>query len=116
MAIPNQEIGQFKKGVSGNPAGKPKGVEHSKTRLLRLLQLVTKVRNPVTGEDEEFTIAEQLDMKIIAKAMKSDLRAYQEILDRLEGKPKQTTDITADIKGNVQINIEPDADCQPIKD
>ena len=116
MAIPNQEIGQFKKGQSGNPAGKPKGVEHSKTRLLRLLQLVTKVRNPVTGEDEEFTIAEQLDMKIIAKAMKSDLRAYQEILDRLEGKPKQTTDITADIKGNVQINIEPDADCQPIKD
>ena len=116
MAIPNQEIGQFKKGQSGNPAGKPKGVEHSKTRLLRLLQLVTKVRNPVTGEDEEFTIAEQLDMKIIAKAMKSDLRAYQEILDRLEGKPKQTTDITADIKGNVQIYIEPDADCQPIKD
>jgi hypothetical protein len=116
MAIPNQEIGQFKKGQSGNPAGKPKGVEHSKTRLLRLLQLVTKVRNPVTGEDEEFTIAEQLDMKIIAKAMKSDIRAYQEILDRLEGKPKQTTDITADIKGNVQINIEPDADCQPIKD
>jgi len=111
-----QNLTPFPKGVSGNPAGKPKGVEHSKTRLLRLLQLVTKVRNPVTGEDEEFTIAEQLDMKIIAKAMKSDIRAYQEILDRLEGKPKQTTDITADIKGNVHINIEPDADCQPIKD
>ena len=99
-----QNLTPFPKGVSGNPAGKPKGVEHSKTRLLRLLQLVTKVRNPVTGEDEEFTIAEQLDMKIIAKAMKSDLRAYQEILDRLEGRAKQTNEI--ELSGGLQINWE----------
>ena len=97
-----QNLTPFPKGVSGNPAGKPKGVEHSKTRLLRLLQLVTKVRNPVTGEDEEFTIAEQLDMKIIAKAMKSDIRAYQEILDRLEGRAKQTNEI--ELSGGLIIN------------
>ena len=97
-----QNLKPFPKGVSGNPAGKPKGVEHSKTRLLRLLQLVTKVRNPVTGEEEEFTIAEQLDMKIIAKAMKSDLRAYQEILDRLEGKAKQTNEI--ELSGGLTVN------------
>jgi hypothetical protein len=115
MAFPNIDT-QFEKGVSGNPNGRPKGVPNSKTRLLRLLELVTKVRNPVTGEDEEFTIAEQLDMQIIAKARKGDLKAYEILLDRLEGRPKQTTDITADIKGNVQITIEPDADCQPIKD
>ena len=99
-----QNLTPVPKGVSGNPAGKPKGVEHSKTRLLRLLQLVTKVRNPVTGEDEEFTIAEQLDMKIIAKAMKSDIRAYQEILDRLEGRAKQTNEI--ELSGGLQINWE----------
>ena len=103
--MPNPEnLKPFPKGVSGNPAGKPKGVEHSKTRLVRLLQLVTKVRNPVTGEDEEFTIAEQLDMKIIAKAMKSDLRAYQEILDRLEGRAKQTNEI--ELSGGLQVNWE----------
>jgi len=96
-----QNLKPFPKGVSGNPAGKPKGVEHSKTRLLRLLQLVTKVRNPVTGEDEEFTIAEQLDMKIIAKAMKSDIRAYQEILDRLEGRAKQTNEI--ELSGGLNV-------------
>ena len=100
--MPNPEnLTPFPKGVSGNPAGKPKGVEHSKTRLLRLLQLVTKVRNPVTGEDEEFTIAEQLDMKIIAKAMKSDIRAYQEILDRLEGRAKQTNEI--ELSGGLNV-------------
>ena len=104
------------KGEVRNPNGRGKGVLNSKTRLLRLLELVTETKNPVTGEIEEFTIAEQLDMQIIAKARKGDLKAYEILLDRLEGKPKQTTDITADIKGNVQITIEPDADCQPIKD
>ncbi len=55
-------------------------------------------------------------MQMISKALKGDQRAYEAVVDRLEGKPKQTTDITADIKGSVQINIGPDADCQPIKD
>ena len=111
-----QNLKPFPKGVSGNPAGKPKGTEHSKTRLKRILDLVQKKRNPITGEEEEFTVLELMDMQIIAKALKGDQRAYEAVVDRLEGKPKQTTDITADIKGSVQITIEPDADCQPIKD
>ena len=111
-----QNLKPFPKGVSGNPAGKPKGTEHSKTRLKRLLDLVQKKRNPITGEEEEFTVLELMDMQMIAKALKGDQKAYEAVVDRLEGKPKQTTDITADIKGNVQITIEPDADCQPIKD
>ena len=111
-----QNLIPAQKGEVRNPNGRPKGIPNSKTRLLRLLQLVTKVRNPVTGEDEEFTIAEQLDMKIIAKAMKSDLRAYQEILDRLEGRAKQTTDINANIQGSVEIVIQQDERCKPIED
>ncbi len=115
--MPNPEnLKPFPKGVSGNPAGKPKGTQHSKTRLLRLLDLVQKKKNPITGEEEDFTVLELMDMQMIAKALKGDQRAYEAVVDRLEGKPKQTTDITADIKGNVQITIEPDADCQPIKD
>jgi len=70
----NHNLIPAQKGEVRNPNGRGKGVPNSKTRLLRLLELVTKVRNPVTGEDEEFTIAEQLDMQIIAKARKGDLR------------------------------------------
>jgi len=81
---------EFKPGQSGNPNGRPKGVPNSKTRLLRLLQLIQTKTNPVTGEKEEFSIAEQMDMAIVAKALKGDIRAYESLMDRLEGKPQQT--------------------------
>lgn len=81
---------EFKKGQSGNPNGRPKGVENSKTRLLRLFSLLQTKVNPVTGQKEEFTILEQMDMAIVAKALKGDIRAYNELMDRFEGKPDQT--------------------------
>ena len=103
MAFPNKET-QFKEGQSGNPAGRPKGVPNSKTRLLRLLELVQTKVNPVTGEKEEFTVAEQLDMVLINKALKGDLNAYKELFDRLEGRAKQSTEV--EISGGMTINWE----------
>jgi benzoyl-CoA reductase/2-hydroxyglutaryl-CoA dehydratase subunit BcrC/BadD/HgdB len=97
-----QNLKPYPKGVSGNPAGKPKGTEHSKTRLKRILELVQKKRNPITGEDEEFTVLELMDMQMIAKALKGDQRAYQEVIDRLEGKPKQSTEV--EVSGGMTIN------------
>jgi len=99
-----QNLIPAQKGEVRNPKGRGKGVLNSKTRLLKLLELVTTTKNPVTGEMEEFTIAEQLDMKIIAKAMKGDIRAYQELLDRLEGRVKQSTEV--EISGGMTINWE----------
>jgi hypothetical protein len=104
MAIPNEHIGQFKKGESGNPAGRPKGVPNSKTRLLRLLELVQVKNNPITGEKEEFSVAEQLDLIVLQKAFKGDLNAYKELMDRLEGRAKQSTEV--EISGGMTINWE----------
>jgi len=100
MANPNPtpppEHSRFKKGQSGNPNGRPKGVPDARTRYKRILELEQELTNPVTGELEAFTVAEQMDLAIIKKARKGDIRAYEAVLDRLEGKPRQSTDITTD--------------------
>ena len=95
-----QNLKPFQVGNPGGP-GRPKGVQNSKTRLLRLLELVQKKKNPITGEEEEFSVLELMDMQMIAKALKGDQRAYQEIIDRLEGKPKQTSEV--ELTGGVNI-------------
>ena len=98
-----QNLTPFEKGKPGGP-GRPKGVPNSKTRLLRLLELVQIKTNPITGQKEEFTVAEQLDLMVLQKAFKGDLRAYQEILDRLEGRAKQSTEL--EVTGSMTINWE----------
>lgn len=99
-----QNLIPAKKGEVRNPNGKPKGVQNSKTRLLRLLELVQKKKNPITGEEEEFTVLELMDMQMIAKALKGDQRAYQEVIDRLEGKPKQSTEL--EVSGGLNVTWE----------
>jgi hypothetical protein len=89
-----QNLKPFKKGQSGNPKGYPKGVPNSATRYKRILGLIQKKRNFLTGEMEDLTVAEQMDMGIIKKALGGDVIAYREIMDRLEGKAKQTMEVT----------------------
>lgn len=95
-----QNLKPFQVGNPGGP-GRPKGLQNSKTRLLRLLELVQKKKNPITGEEEEFTVLELMDMQMIAKALRGDQRAYQEVIDRLEGKAKQSTEV--EVSGGVNI-------------
>ncbi len=90
-----------KPGEVRNPNGRPKGVPNSKTRLARLLTLVQNIQNPITGEQEGFTVAEQMDMQQILKALGGDTKAYQAVTDRLEGRPAQAVDVTS---GGENIN------------
>jgi hypothetical protein len=95
----------FKKGECFPKQGHPKGVPNSKTRLRRLLELVQDKKNPVTGEIEKFSVIEQMDMALISKALKGDINAYKEVLDRLEGKATQTQ----------EISVKKIEDIEPIK-
>ena len=87
-AIPPEQ-GKFEPGKSGNPNGRPKGVPNTATRLQRFLNATMRGKNPVTKEDEDFTVAELMDLKQIQKALNGDTAAWEKILDRMEGKAMQ---------------------------
>lgn len=86
----------FKKGKDwkGNAKGNYKGTEHSSVRLRRLLDMTQMLTNPINGITEGFTVAEQMDLQQILLALKGDTKAYQTIIDRLEGKPRESIDHT----------------------
>ena len=98
-----QNLIPAKKGEVRNPNGKPKGIPNTKTRLQRLLALTQHMTNPVTGEKEGFTVAEQMDLAQIIAARKGDTRAYNAIVDRLEGKAAQSMDITTNGKDLTEV-------------
>lgn len=79
----------FSKGQSGNPQGRPAGTENSRTRLKRLLSYEIQTINELTGEIENLSAVELMDIAIIQKALTGDVKAYAEILNRMEGKPTE---------------------------
>ena len=94
--IPNQEKGQFKKGESGNPNGRPK----------KLPQL-DKLLADVLGEEKDgITAAEAILKALRAKATKGDIRAAELLLERGYGKSKQVIDMSVS-DGIKQIIITP---------
>ena len=99
----NENLIPAKKGEVRNPNGKPKGVPNTKTRLQRLLAITQDLKNPVTGEVEGFTVAEQMDLAQIIAARKGDTRAYNALVDRLEGKAAQAMDITTNGKDITEV-------------
>lgn len=101
MAVTQKQLDNLqpaKKGEVRNPKGRGKGVPNTKTRLQRILMLEQTMANPVTGKQEKFTVAEQMDLAMIKEARKGSVQAYNAVLDRLEGK-------VGDSGGGVNINF-----------
>ncbi|MFH1022388.1 MAG: DUF5681 domain-containing protein [Planctomycetota bacterium] len=80
----------WKKGQSGNPAGRPKGVRYLSEIYRELLQEVcpSDKRKRVWGE----VIAERMFKEAIHG--KRCIQAAAEIADRIDGKPRQAIEIT----------------------
>lgn len=89
--------GTFKKGVSGNPAGKPVGTTSFKTKWEKFIEKVA-TQNNMTPEE----IDEQLLAVGFKKAKEGDFQFYKDIHDRVHGKAVQPTEL----KGNIEVEIK----------
>ncbi len=74
------------KGVSGNPAGRPKSVTLSESYRALLA-------SPFPNDPEGRTFAEYIAYKVVLGAAMGDLASAKEITDRTEGRPRQALDI-----------------------
>jgi hypothetical protein len=103
----NIEPYKFEPGQSGNPSGRPKGTKNPSTILKEMLEEELEV--VIDGVKVKKTFKDLIVRKLIKKANDGDLRAIQEIFDRVEGKAKQ--EIQHDINTGIGIfNIDPLAD------
>ena len=80
----------FKKGQSGNPNGRPKGLRNIKTILRDLLECDS-------SETKGVTRLEAICAKMVVMAENGDLASIDRVFDRFEGKPEQKNTVTADV-------------------
>lgn len=97
----------FPKGVSGNPAGRPVGQRDYATIYKEALKKLAEAKGKTPEELEE--IIQQVG---ITKAMLGDYRFYQDLHDRMYGKPTQRTEIT----GKDGKDLIPDSDSKRASD
>lgn len=118
MAVNPKSLKNLKmpaKGEVRNPKGRGKGTPNLKTVLKRWLFQTEKVKNPYTKEDEDLTQVDIMVMAQLGKARKGDTVAFNALLDRFHGKPKQSLDIDHTTDGE-SLNQENTMDISKLTD
>lgn len=72
----------FKKGVSGNPKGRPKKIPNIDVLLADILG----------SDDDDKSEAKAVLKSLLTQAKRGNVRAIEVLLERAYGKPKQTID------------------------
>jgi hypothetical protein len=86
VPFPNPDT-QFKPGVSGNPGGRPKG-RSIVARIRELLDRTTDLQGmPLEGGR---TLGDLLAEQVLRNALEGDVKAAKDLLDRLEGRSRQS--------------------------
>ena len=111
--MPNPEnLKNFPKGVSGNPAGKPKGTRNRSTVVKEMLEKAAigkfkGMQNEAFGEEvEAATIQDQVVASLILKAINGDVAATKELLDSAHGKLTEKIDNTHDYKKMESVEVK----------
>lgn len=79
----------WKKGECPNPNGRPNGQRNYATIYREAMEKIAKSQNMTFEEMENLLIQSGL-----TKALKGDFKFYQDVMDRVHGKPKQAIDHT----------------------
>ena len=98
-----ENLKPFKKGVSGNPKGRPKGVKNRATVIRKWFEVLEKAKNPITGEVENMSQEDIITLAIINKARKGDVSAYNALNNSRYGNPKDTVELNTNEFG---VDIE----------
>jgi hypothetical protein len=83
----------LEKGETANPNGRPKGSKNRSTILRKWLEAKEKIKNPITGAEEQVTVEDAVILALISKARKGDVAAIREILDSNYGKLTDKLDL-----------------------
>lgn len=80
--------GTFKKGVTGNPAGRPKGRKNFTTKVREAMEKI--------GDELNTDVELQLGKVITKKALEGDHQMIKLVWEYFDGKPQQFIDHTTD--------------------
>ena len=88
-----EDLIPFKKGQSGNPAGRPKGSKNRSTIIREMLDMMVQVKDD-NGVEVWQSNEYRMVQAIITKAIeKQDVAAFNSIMDNVYGKLKDTVDM-----------------------
>ena len=88
-----EDLIPYKKGQSGNPAGRPKGSKNRSTIIREMLDMMVQVKDD-KGDEVWQSNEYRMVQAIITKAIeKGDVAAFNSIMDNVYGKLKDTVDM-----------------------
>ena len=88
-----QNLKNFPPGVSGNPKGRPKGSKNFSSILNGIIERKIDIKDPLTLENARLTAQEALMLRLVSDGLNGNILAIREIMDRVDGKTKQTVEI-----------------------
>jgi len=94
---------EFKKGVSGNPKGKPKGTLNRSTIAKKWLEVLSQ-EEIEDGEVKWLSNEESMTLALIRKARNGDVNAYKALMDSAYGTAKDTVDINSTESKSIDFN------------
>ena len=101
VSVNDENLKSWKKGQSGNPAGKPIGTRSFKSILNKYLDKTLKSKDPFEGKTSDIPAREIMMLKLIGEGLKGNLTAIRYVCDMIDGPIKQVMDVN---HGDVDID------------